>query len=124
MPSFPGGEAKLMEFIARNIKYPKQAQDYGVQGRVMVRFIVEKDGRLTNAEVLEMPRASGTSMVVVTATMNEKQRQDAEGHNAGVQALHDEAQRVIAAMPQWSPGKQRGKAVRCRYTIPVTFRLN
>ena len=91
---------------------------------MMVQFIVEKDGSLTNAKVLENPKKSAVNMVVVTAYMPDKQRQDAEAHNAGVQALRDEAIRMVQAMPQWSPGKQNGKAVRCRFTIPVTFRLN
>ncbi len=123
MPQFPGGDAELMQFIARNIKYPIEAQEKGVQGRVLVQFIVEKDGSLSNAKILENPKGSGANMVVVTAMMPEKERQDAEGHNAGVQAMRDEALRVINAMPRWSPGKQKGKPVRCRFVIPVTYRL-
>ncbi|MBP5340556.1 MAG: M56 family metallopeptidase [Prevotella sp.] len=124
MPSFPGGEAKLMEFISRNIKYPEVATKNGVQGRVIMKFIVEKDGSLSNIKVLENPKTSVANMVVVTAYMDEKQRQDAEGHNAGVQSLRDEAIRVVKAMPRWTPGKQKGKAVRCNFIIPVTYRLN
>ena len=123
MPGFPGGDAKLMEFIARNIKYPEVATKNGVQGRVLVQFIVEKDGSLTNAKILDNPKSSLLNMVVVTAMMPDKERQDAEAHNAGVQALRDEAIRVINAMPRWTPGKQKGKAVRCHYVIPVTYRL-
>jgi len=123
MPSFPGGEAELMGFIARNIKYPKVAEENGVQGRILVKFIIEKDGSLSNAKVLENPKGSGASPVVVTAMMPEKERQDAEGHNAGVQAMRDEAIRVVNAMPRWSPGKQNGNVVRCNFVIPVTYRL-
>ena len=123
MPQFPGGDTELMQFIARNIKFPKEAQEKGVQGRVLVQFVVEKDGSLSNAKVIENPKKSGANMVVVTAMMTEKERQDAEGHNAGVQALRDEAIRVVNAMPRWSPGKQKGKPVRCKYVIPVTYRL-
>ena len=124
MPQFPGGDTELMQFIARNIKYPKVAQEKGVQGRVLVQFVVEKDGSLSNAKVLESPKKSGASMVVVTAMMPEKERQEAEAHNAGVQAMRDEAIRVINAMPLWSPGKQNGKPVRCKFVIPVTYRLH
>ncbi len=124
MPQFPGGDTGLMQFIARNIKYPEAATKHGVQGRVIVQFIVEKDGSLSNAKVLENPKGSGASPVVVTAMMPEKERQDAESHNAGVQAMRDEAIRVVNAMPRWSPGKQKGKPVRCKYVIPVTYRLN
>lgn len=123
MPQFPGGDAELMQFIARNIKYPKEAQEKGVQGRVLVQFIVEKDGSLSNAKVLENPKKSSANMVVVNAMMPEKERQDAEGHNAGVQAMRDEALRVVNAMPKWTPGKQDGKPVRCNFVIPVTYRL-
>ena len=124
MPTFPGGDAKLMEFIARNIKYPKVATENGVQGRVVVRFIVEKDGTLSNAKVLEHSKTSGANTVVVTAYMPDKEHQDAEEHKAGVQALRDEAIRVVNAMPKWTPGKQNGKTVRCYFVIPVTYRLN
>ncbi len=123
MPTFPGGDAKLMEFIARNIKYPEVATKNGVQGRILVKFIVEKDGSLSNAKVLENPKSSKANMVVVTAMMPDKERQDAEGHNAGVQAMRDEAIRVVKAMPRWTPGKQNGKVIRCNYVIPVTYRL-
>ena len=123
MPTFPGGEAKLMEFIARNIKYPEVATKNGVQGRILVQFIVEKDGGLSNVKVLENPKSSKANMVVVTAMMPDKERQDAEAHNAGVQALRDEALRMVNAMPRWTPGKQNGKAVRCHFVIPVTYRL-
>ena len=123
MPSFPGGDAKLMEFIARNIKYPKVATENGVQGRVMVKFIVEKDGSLSNLKVLDNPKSSPLNMVVVTAYMPDKERQDAEAHNAGVQAIRDEALRVVKAMPRWTPGRQNGKVVRCYFVIPVTYRL-
>ena len=125
MPQFPGGEAELMQFIARNIKYPETAIENGVQGRVLVRFIVEKDGSLTNPEVLaSSPGIGETIPIEVTAYMGDKERQDAEVHNAGVKALNEEAIRVVNAMPRWSPGKQGGKAVRCYYTLPVTYRLN
>ena len=124
MPQFPGGEGELMKWIAMNIKYPKLATENGVQGRVFVQFIVEKDGRLTSPTIIDSPKSSGASMVVVNAAMTDKQRADAEAHNAGVQALRDEAIRVINAMPRWTPGKQKGKAVRSKFVLPITYRLN
>ena len=124
LPSFPGGEAKLMEFLMRNMRYPQIAKDNGVQGRVLAQFIVEKDGTLSNVKILDSPQGSGVAMVTVVATMSEEERQKAENHNVGVQALRDEAVRVINAMPKWTPGKQRGQTVRAKFTIPVTFRLN
>jgi hypothetical protein len=125
LPQFPGGDVKLMEFISRNIKYPKIATENGVQGRVIVRFIVEKDGSLTNPEVLATSPGIGEAIPIeVTSYKTEKERQDAEDHNAGVQALREEAIRVVRAMPKWTPGKQNGEAVRCRYSLPVSYRLN
>ena len=125
LPHFPGGDVELMQYIARNIKYPKIATENGVQGRVIVRFIVEKDGSLTNPEVLATSPGIGEAIPIeVTSYKTDKERQDAEDHNAGVQALRDEAIRVVKAMPKWTPGKQSGKVVRCRYSIPVTYRLN
>ena len=124
MPSFPGGDVKLWEFIAKNIKYPQQAIECGLQGRVLVQFIVEKDGSLSNAKALENPKKSQINMVVVNANMPDKQRQDAEAHNRAVQSLRDEAIRVVNAMPKWNAGMQRGKAVRTKFVIPITYRLN
>ena len=119
LPHFPGGDAKLMEFLMRNVKYPKQAEEYGVQGRVKVQFIVEKDGSITEPKVVETSQNENDPQVVVTkATVSEKD------YMAGVQALRDEAIRVVKSMPKWTPGKQGGKVVRVKYTIPVTYRLN
>ncbi len=95
MPDFPGGQAELLKFIAKSIKYPVIAQENGIQGRVICAFVVNKDGSVVDAEVLR-----------------------------GVDpALDKEALRVIGTMPKWKPGKQRGKPVRVKYTVPITFRL-
>jgi TonB family protein len=95
-PQFPGGDAELMKFLQQNVKYPKEAQEQGKQGRVIVQFVVEKDGSITDAKVLKP-----------------------------VDPLLDaEALRIVNMMPKWTPGKQRGKAVRVYFTIPVTFRLS
>lgn len=96
MPEFPnGGMAGLMQFLSKNIKYPTIAQENGTQGRVTVQFVVNKDGSIVDAKVLR-----------------------------GVDPYLDkEALRVIGTMPKWKPGKQRGKPVRVKYTVPVMFRL-
>jgi TonB family C-terminal domain len=95
MPQFPGGEAKLLEFINKGIKYPVIAQENGIQGRVICSFVVNRDGSVVDAEVVR-----------------------------GVDpSLDKEALRVINTMPKWTPGKQRGKPVRVKYTVPITFRL-
>ena len=95
MPSFPGGQGALMAFLSSNIKYPVVAQENGVQGRVIVGFVVEKDGSITDVKVMRSVDPS----------------------------LDREAQRVVKAMPKWKPGKQNGSAVRVKYTVPVVFRL-
>ena len=96
MPEFPGGPQEMMKFIGTNIKYPVIAQENGIQGRVICQFVVEKDGKVTDIQVV---RSSGDA------------------------SLDKEAVRVINSMPKWKPGKQRGKPVRVKYTIPVNFRL-
>ena len=95
MPEFPGGMAECMKFLGKNIKYPTISQENGVQGRVIVQFVVNRDGSIVDPVVVR-----------------------------GVDPYLDkEALRVIASMPKWKPGKQRGKEVRVKYTVPVTFRL-
>ena len=95
MPEFPGGQAELMSYIAKSIKYPVVAQENGIQGRVTCTFVVNKDGTIVDAQVVR-----------------------------GIDpALDKEALRVINSMPKWKPGKQRGKPVRVKFTLPVTFRL-
>ena len=96
MPTFPGGDAALMKYLAENIKYPVSAQKAKEQGRVVVQFIVEKDGTVTGVKTVRS----------VTP------------------ALDAEAVRVIKAMPKWTPGKQGGQLVRVRYNVPVSFKLN
>ena len=95
MPSYPGGEQKLMEYVAKNIKYPQIARETGIQGRVFVGFVVEPDGSVSNVKVLR-------------------------GIGGG---CDEEAVRVVKSMPKWKPGKQRGKAVRVSYMLPVNFKL-
>jgi protein TonB len=96
MPEFPGGQQEMMKYIAENIKYPVIAQENGIQGRVICQFVIEKNGSVTDIQVV---RSSGDA------------------------SLDKEAERVIKTMPKWKPGKQRGKPVRVKYTIPVAFRL-
>ena len=95
MPQFPGGQQALFEYLSKNIKYPVIAEENGVQGRVIVTFVVERDGSITDVKVVKSVDPS----------------------------LDKEAQRVVKAMPHWIPGKQNGSAVRVKYTVPVTFRL-
>jgi TonB-dependent SusC/RagA subfamily outer membrane receptor len=121
---YPGGQGALMQFLAQNLRYPQEAHKNDLQTRIILQFIVEKDGSLSNAKALENPKKSQTNMVVVNANMPDKQRQDAEAHNRAVQALRDEAIRVVNAMPKWNAGMQGGKAVRTKFFIPISYRLN
>ncbi|MHA7112209.1 energy transducer TonB [Sunxiuqinia elliptica] len=95
MPEFPGGELALRKFIANAIKYPVIAQENGIQGKVYVNFVVDKDGSVQNARI-------------------------ARGVDA---SLDKEALRVVNNLPKWKPGKQRGKPVRVSYTVPISFVL-
>ncbi len=96
MPSFPGGISGLRTYLNQNIRYPAEAQEICVQGRVVVSFVVEKDGHISDVTVLRSVDPS----------------------------LDKEAVRVIRNMPRWTPGKQGGEPVRVRYNVPVSFRLN
>ena len=95
MPQFPGGQIAMLQYLMKNIKYPEQAVKEGIQGRVTVRFIVEKDGSISDVK----PVLSVHPL------------------------LNKEAVRVVESMPKWSPGKQNGKPVRVRYNLPVMFKL-
>lgn len=95
MPSFPGGQGALMSYLNSNVKYPVVAQENGVQGRVIITFVVERDGSISDVKVARSVDPS----------------------------LDREAQRVVKSMPRWTPGKQNGQTVRVKYTVPVVFRL-
>ncbi len=95
MPEFPGGELALRKFIANSIKYPVIAQENGIQGKVYVTFVVDKNGAVSNAKI-----ARGVDP-----------------------SIDKEALRVVSNLPKWKPGKQRGKPVRVSYTVPINFVL-
>ena len=96
MPEDPGGMEAMMKFVAENLKYPEQMQKEKVEGRVLLSFVVEKDGSVTNIEEVKSPHP----------------------------VLTEEAIRVVKLMPKWKPGKQDGKEVRVQFNLPITFRLN
>ncbi len=91
MPTYEGGDAALMKYIGENLKYPEEAKERGLQGRVVVSFIIEKDGSLTDVKVLRSVD----------------------------RALDAEALRVVKGMPKWIPGRQNGQCVRVRYLLPI-----
>ncbi len=96
MPEFPGGMDKLLQFINDNMKYPTKAQTEGIQGRVVVQFIVDENGYIIEPNIVRSIEPS----------------------------LDKEALRIIKMLPQWKPGILKGKAVKVKYTVPVTFKLN
>ena len=96
MPEYPGGMEAMIKFVAENLKYPEQMQKEKVEGRVLLSFVVEKDGSVTNIEEVKSPHP----------------------------VLTEEAIRVVKLMPKWKPGKQDGKEVRVQFNLPITFRLN
>lgn len=95
MPEFPGGENAMYKYLVDNLKYPEQAKKEKITGKVIVSFVVEKDGRITNAKVTK----------------------DIGG------GCGDEALRVVNKMPRWKPGKQKGKPVRVQFSLPFLFKL-
>ena len=95
MPEYPGGEQAMMKFVASNVKYPQAAIDKNISGRVLVGFVIEKDGSITDVKVVK-------------------------GIGGG---CDEEAVRVVKSMPKWKPGKEKGKAVRVSYMLPITFKL-
>lgn len=95
MPEFPGGQEAMFAYIGKELKYPEQAVEEGIEGVVFISFVVEKDGSITHVSVLR-------------------------GIGGG---CNEEAVRVVSAMPNWKPGKQRGEAVRVKYNLPIRYKL-
>ena len=95
MPEFPGGMGACLKFLMANTEYPEKAKAQKVEGKVSVKFVVEKDGSISNPQIIK----------------------------GGNPLLNDEALRVVNSMPKWKPGKQRGKVVRVGYTVPIIFKL-
>lgn len=96
MPEFPGGMGECLKFLGKNLRYPVEAQKAGIQGKVIVEFVVEKDGSISNPKVVRSVDAG----------------------------LDGEAIRVISIMPKWKPGMQKGQPVKVKYTVPVSFKLD
>lgn len=96
-PEFPGGMKALAMYCRQNMQYPETARDLKIQGRILVKFSIMKDGSVSNAHVVR---------------------------SLGDQSLDEEAIRLVKAMPKWKPGRHRGKVVNCWYTIPVVFKLS
>lgn len=126
-PSFNGGEDALYKYLASNIKYPIEAQKKGIEGIVYISFVVEKDGSISTINILRNASSDlDNEAIIVTAYRSEKK--DGSISNSTLAknvhlSLDKEAIRVVKLMPKWIPGKQRGKAVRVVYTLPIHFSL-
>jgi len=119
MPEFPGGMRAMMEYLSSNVKYPVEAQKMGEQGRVIVGFIVEKDGTVSNAKVVKSNRFVLAQVPTEGGVVTKLETSE----GPVIHELEAEALRVVQSMPKWTPGKQKGKAVRVKYNLPVSFRL-
>ena len=95
MPEYPGGPSALIEYLSQNVKYPEDAKQQKIEGRVLATFVVETDGSVSNVEVVKPAFPS----------------------------LDAEAVRLLSAMPKWTPGMQSGKVVRVKFTVPINFSL-
>ena len=123
--SYPGGEGELYKFIAMNVRYPQLCKEFGVQGRVMVSFVVEKDGSITNINKLKCPGKELSQVDVVSYKEKnpESTEELKEGQDLG-ELLYEEAVRVLELMPKWEPAKDKDdNVVRSRFVLPVVFRL-
>ena len=104
MPEYPGGMESMMNFMKSNMKYPEIAQENGATGKVIISFVVEKDGKVSEVKAAEF-------------------KADGEVSDECKKAFIAEAERVVASMPNWKPGQHEGENVRVKYTMPFTFRL-
>lgn len=136
MPEFPGGVPAIMQYLATNIKYPKDARECEISGRVLASFVVQEDGSIGDIKIIKSVANPITELniitdeIIVNAFRNQTEAGDVskeayiQKYNKGIQQCDEEVKRIISTMPKWKPGKQRGEEVRVKYTIPVNFRLN
>lgn len=129
MPEYPGGMQELMQYLSTSIRYPKIAFENGIAARVLVQFIVEKDGSISGAKSINFKKLEDKKPESENNSSEEwVQAVKADSDEARLakeitSALTTEAQRVVASMPKWTPGTQNGKTVRVKYVVPITFKL-
>ena len=119
-PQYPGGVQELIKFLSNNIKYPVEAEHYGVEGRVMINFVVETDGTVSDMKVVDTElknRLSDKKFSKYSDIDKYAMREQGDGQ------LKEEALRVVGKMPHWEPAKRRGHPARVRYTLPISFKL-
>lgn len=126
MPEFPEGEEALYRFLMAHVKYPAIAQEMGVQGKVIVQFVVQADGQIADVETDKLLSAIGLTEMVKTTRkkdMTDEEIKAVDAQNNALESLKEEATRVISCMPRWKPGKRDGKPVNVRFSLPISFRL-
>ena len=119
-PQYPGGVQELIKFLSNNIKYPVEAEHYGVEGRVLINFVVETDGTVSDMKVVDTElknRLSDKKFSKYSDIDKYAMREQGEGQ------LKEEALRVVGKMPNWEPAKRRDHPARVRYTLPISFKL-
>jgi len=137
-PQYVGGLEALMSYISQSVKYPKVAQENAIQGKFYLSFVVDKDGSImkehttvANVDGKDIKNPNTFPQVLVNAYADNKQKntgkaateEEMKNVETAYKALAEESTRVINSMPNWIPGEQRGKKVRVRYILPITFRL-
>lgn len=132
MPVYPGGISGLMQYLSENVKYPVAVQENGIQGRVVVSFVVEKNGSISDPKVVmsnaDFINATPEEHVIGYEQMSDEEKSETKEkyeqiRKSAKESLNAEAIRVVSSMPNWTPGMNAGKPVRVKYNIPISFRL-
>ena len=126
MPEFPGGAEAMYRFLMENVKYPAIAQEIGIQGKVIVQFVVQADGWISDVQTEKLLSANSLTEIVKMThkkDMTEEEIKAVNAQNNAHESLKREAVRVISCMPRWKPGKKDGKPVNVRFSLPISFRL-
>lgn len=125
-PEYPGGINELMQFLRQSLKYPAIAQEHGVESRIIIQFVVDKEGSISPNEMNILQTGTSTleyADMLESMSGNQKTTERVHALRKAVNALENEAIRVIKIMPKWKPGYKNGKAVRVKFALPITFRL-
>lgn len=136
MAEFPGGMMKLMDFLAKNMKYPDEAQDLGISGRVLVSFQIDIDGKITEIQPIKIGNCGGDGIIEIAENRVQEYKESVEAkgkkvndkklekvRKANIQLLM-EAARIIREMPDWKPATKNGEPVKSKFVLPINFRLN
>jgi len=118
MPQFSGGDAQMFKYISSTIQYPQNAKEMGIQGKVFVSFTIDTTGEIKDIELIK-----GVSILKDTLEANKNNLNKIALFRKAIDEMNEQALSVVRNMPKWNPGKQNGKAVKVRYTLPISFNL-